>query len=93
MYSGAMGVAQVAADYASGPNVLPVPKMTVATVGQNLMLTWPDYITGYSLQTSAQLGAGASWAPVTAASLILTNGTFLIELPTTNRQAFFRIVK
>jgi hypothetical protein len=93
MYSGAMGKAQIAADYASGPNALPAPQMTAAITGQNLVLTWPDYITGWSLQTSTNLGAGASWVPATAASFILTNGTFLIELPMTNQQAFYRLVK
>ena len=93
MYSGAMGTAQIAADYASGPNVLPVPQITAATAGRNLVFTWPDYITGYSLQTSSELGAGAFWVPATASSFILTNGTFLIELPMTNPQAFYRLVK
>jgi hypothetical protein len=90
---GAMGMAQIAADYASGPNALPVPNMTVATAERNLLITWPDYIPGCSLQTSAQLGPGASWAPVTASSLILTNGTFLMELPMTDRPAFCRLVQ
>jgi hypothetical protein len=93
MYSGAMEAAQIADDYASGPNSLPVPKLSIATAGQNLVFTWPDYITGYSLQTSAKLGASASWAPAAMSSYILTNGTFLIKVPMTNQQAFYRIVK
>jgi hypothetical protein len=93
MYSGAMATAQITADYASGPNSLPVPKLSIATAGQNLLFTWPDYITGYSLQTSAKLGAGASWAPAAVSSYVLTNGTFLIRSPTISQQAYFRIVK
>jgi hypothetical protein len=93
MYSGAMGTAQIADDYASGPNSLPVPKLSIATAGQNLAFTWPDYITGYSLQTSAKLEAGASWAPAAVSSYILTNGAFLIKVPMTSQQAFYRIVK
>jgi len=67
--------------------------MTAAVSGQNLAFTWPDYITGYSLQTSAKLGTGATWVPATGSSFILTNGTFLIQLPMTNQQAFYRLVK
>ena len=93
MYNGAMGTAQIAADDALGPYLLPVPKVTVATAGPNLVFTWPDYISGYSLQTSSQLGARASWAPATVSSFILTNGTFLMALPMTNQQAFYRLVK
>jgi hypothetical protein len=93
MYSGAMEAAQIADDYASGPNSLPVPKLSIATAGQNLLFTWPDYITGYSFQTSAELGAGASWVPATVPAPILTNGTFLIKLPMTDQQAFYRLVK
>jgi hypothetical protein len=93
MYRGAMGVAQIAADYASGSNALPAPRLVVASAGQNLVFTWPDYITGYSLQTSTNLGAGAAWVPVAVPSPILTNGTFLITVPMTGYQAFYRIVK
>ncbi|MDR3459712.1 MAG: DUF1080 domain-containing protein [Verrucomicrobiae bacterium] len=93
MYSGAMKKAQIADDYASGPNSLPMPKLSIATAGQTLAFTWPDYIAGYSLQTSAQLGAGASWTPAAVSSYVLTNGTFLITVPMTSRQAFYRIVK
>jgi hypothetical protein len=93
MYSGAMETAQIAHDYASGPNSLPVPKLSIAAVGLNLVFTWPDYIAGYSLQTSSNLGAGASWMPVTDSSIILTNGTYLITVPMTSQQAFYRIVK
>ena len=93
MYSGAMGTAQIAADYAFGPNALPVPKLSIANDGQNLAFTWPDYITGYSLQTSDKLGAGASWAPAARLSCILTNRTFSIKVPMTSQQAFYRIVK
>ncbi len=93
MYSGAMETAQIADDYASGPNSLPVPKLSIATAGQNLAFTWPDYITGYSLQATTNLGAGASWVPVTGSSTILTNGTFLTKVPVTSQRAFYRIVK
>jgi hypothetical protein len=93
MYSGAMQKLQIADDYASGPNFLPVPKLSITRTGQNLVFTWPDYISGYSLQTSAQLGADAAWTSAAVSSYILTNGAFLITVPMTNQQAFYRIVK
>ena len=93
MHSSAMGAAQIADDYASGPNTLPVPQLSVATAGPNLVFTWPDYIAGYSLQTSAKLGAGAFGAPAAVSAFVLTNGAFLIKVPKTSQQAFYRIVK
>jgi hypothetical protein len=93
MYSGAMGMPQLAADYAAGPNSLPVPKLAAASAGQNLVFTWPDYIAGFSLQTSTNLAAGGAWLPVVVPSPILTNGTFSITVPMTSQQAFYRIVK
>jgi hypothetical protein len=93
MYSGAMATAQIADDYASGPNALPVPKLSVATAGPNLVFTWPDYITGYSLQTSAKLGAEAFWEPAAVSSFIPTNGTFMINVPMTSQQAFYHVIK
>ena len=93
MYSGAMTAAQIADDYVSGPNSLPVPKLSIASDGQNLAFAWPDYMPGYSLQTSPELGAGADWVPATISSYVLTNGTFLIKAPMARQQAFYRIVK
>jgi hypothetical protein len=93
MYSGAMGTAQIAAGYASGPNALPAPKISATIEDQILVCIWPHNIAGYSLQTSTKLGAGASWVPATVSSFILTNGTFMIELPMTNQQAFYCFVK
>ena len=87
------GAAQIADDYASGPNTLPVPQLSVATAGPKLVFTWPDYIAGYSLQTSAKLGAGAFWAPAAVSAFVLTNGAFLIKVSKTSQQAFYRIVK
>jgi hypothetical protein len=93
MYSGAMGLAHMAADFASGANALPTPKLTIALMGQDMVFTWPDFITGYYLQTSAELGAGAAWVPVAAAATILTNGTFLIKVPMTGQRGFYRVAK
>lgn len=93
MYSGAMDTPQITADDAAGPDSLPLPKLSITTAGQNLVFTWPDYITGYLLQTSSKLGADASWAPAAVSSYVLTNGTFLIKVPITGQAAFYRIVK
>jgi hypothetical protein len=93
MYSGAMGSAQMAADYVSGPDALPVPRMSATIAGGNLVLTWPDYMTGYTVQTSTNLGAGASWRPAAVSFFNLTNGTFFVGLPQAGQQSFYRLSK
>jgi hypothetical protein len=93
MYSGAMSTAQITADDASGPNVLPSPQMNAVAAGPAIVFTWPDYFAGYTLQTSPELGPSASWTPVTMSTPVLTNGMFLTTLEWNHQQAFYRLVK
>jgi hypothetical protein len=92
MYNGAMGPAQLAADFAAGPEALPQPGLAVAAAGSNLVFNWPGYTSGYTLQTTPQLGAGASWVTIPGAPApLLTNGTYSVLLPMSGQQAFYRL--
>jgi len=63
------------------------PRLTIQpqTQGQNVVLTWPETVQGYTLQTSSTL-APNSWANVTA-----DENTYVAPSGTT--QAFFRLVR
>jgi len=94
IYNGAMGPSQVSADYADGPDTLPGNPLalSIAQVGNAIVLNWPASTTGYSVQTSASLGTGATWGVLPGTPTpILTNGTYQISLPVTNRAAFYRL--
>jgi hypothetical protein len=66
------------------------PSLVAALVGSNLQLKWPEFPTGYVLQTEATLSAGPGWGPV-AQPQVLANGWYTVTLPATNRAAFFRL--
>jgi hypothetical protein len=93
MYSGAMSLAQIAADIGAGPNSLPQPSLQVATSGQNLLFSWPGYISGYSVETTAELGTNALWTPVSNAQIVFSNGVYSVCAPVNNQKAFYRLVK
>src|ERR1700744_130551 len=62
----AMNAAQVAADYAVGPEVVPDNSLMLSLVqtGNDIVLEWPLAATGYTVQTSGTLGPDAIWKPL-----------------------------
>jgi uncharacterized repeat protein (TIGR03803 family) len=71
------------------------PQLTILPSETNLILTWPtnyagfDY-TGYSLQSTANLGPSAVWA-TNAPAPIVVNGQNIVTNPITGTQQFFRL--
>jgi hypothetical protein len=101
IYAGAMSAAQIAADFAAGPDkvVLPPPvntgsrpTLTATRSGTNLVLTWPLSATGFSLQSTVSLGSGASWGPA-GTTPVQTNGVNEVTTPITGQTAFFRLTQ
>jgi hypothetical protein len=94
IYDGALGIRQIAANYAAGADALPRPQVSITKSGANVVLAWPDYISGYVVQTAATLDAGASWGPpVGTPAPVVTNGTYQVTLPISTQPAFYRLVK
>jgi hypothetical protein len=98
LYNGAMGLSQIAADYAAGPNTVTVPtsspSLSIVKSDGNIVLAWPESASGYSVQTTSKLGAGASWGPPAGnPSPVATNGTYQVTLPIGAQAAFYRLVK
>jgi hypothetical protein len=61
------------------------PQLGIQTQGQNFVLTWPETVQGYALQTSSTL-APNSWTNVTA-----VENTYVA--PSGTSQAFFRLIR
>jgi hypothetical protein len=72
IYRGTFLDADVAADYEAGPDALSGEtasrRIAVSFSAGKLDISWPATTTGFTLETSATLGAGANWAPVTVDS-------------------------
>ena len=89
-----MNPAQVLADYAAGPATVPVIPVTlaIAQVGNAIVLSWPATAAGYTVQTSATLGAGTAWGALPGAPApVLSNDAYQLTLPVTNQAAFYRL--
>jgi len=71
------------------------PQLGAATSGSNLHLTWPtnvagfDY-TGYTLQSTTNLGAITGWSVVPGAPVVI-NGLKTVTTPLSGSQSFYRL--
>lgn len=93
IYRGLLSDADIAADYAAGPDAVGSDFVLhgYESGTSNLMvITWGPTATNMELQTSSTLGPGANWVPVSDPA-VFTNGRFTAELPVTNSEAFYRL--
>jgi len=94
IYNGAMQPADVAAAQVVGPDVLLTTNVSLSTIitSGNLTMSWPVAGSGFTLESSPTLGAGAIWTPVTVTpAIIATNNQ--ITLTPTNSSLFFRLLR
>ena len=91
IYSGLLSDADVAADYAAGPDAVGVDYVLHNYSSSNaLTLTWGTSVTNLVLQSSPALGDAANWNPVPATP-VLQNGRYGVTVPLTDAAAFFRL--
>lgn len=93
IYRGLLSDADIAADYAAGPDAVGsdfVLHGFDAGSSNAMVLTWGLTATNLELQTSSTLGKGANWIPVSDPA-VLTNGRYTVRLPATNPEAFYRL--
>jgi hypothetical protein len=96
IWNGAMGPSQVLADYSAGPDTLPAipPGLSIAQVGNDIILSWPADAVGYSIQTTTTLGTGGSWkSPSGVPAPVVTNGIYQVTLPQSSQMAFYRLAE
>lgn len=95
IYNTPLTAAQVAADYALGPNQVIGSNTNVtlsaSLTGGELTLAWPTSSALVNLQSSPVLGPGAVWTPVTG-TLTVAGGNYVMTLPATAATAqYFRL--
>ena len=66
------------------------PTLNIATDGTNVSVTWPVYPAGFTVETTADLGAPA-WAATTLSSPVITNSLNRLVFTVTNARQFFRL--
>jgi hypothetical protein len=97
IYKGPLTPAQIAADYALGPNQLlgtsTSVSLSASMSGGNIVLKWPTTSALVTLLSSPSLGTGAIWTPVNTANGALTvvSGNYQVTVSGTGTAQFFRL--
>jgi uncharacterized repeat protein (TIGR03803 family) len=68
-----------------------VPTLGIATVGSQVVLSWPAWSPNFSLQTTTNL-ASPAWAPVFLPQ-VLVNGQNMVTNPISGNQQFYRLIQ
>jgi hypothetical protein len=90
IYNGALEPDDGALTQALGPNVLPGPKLSAASSGHNVVLSWPTNAAGYSLKSRATVSGTGVWSPVTTTPVV-SGANFQVTQPATNTVLFFKL--
>jgi hypothetical protein len=94
IYEGPLSASDVAADFAAGPNALPVsaPRMSVSKSGSTLTISWPDNGTAFTLQSSSSVTGPWNSAGL---SVSTQNGqkTATDTIPPTGGAKFYRLIQ
>ena len=67
-----------------------LPQLTLILSGPNLVLTWPTNYSGFTLQSTTNLGSSAAWS-TNLPSPVIINGQNVVTNPISGRQQFFRL--
>ena len=94
VYSGPLSAAQIAADYALGPNQL-IRTATSVTLSASaspggVVIRWPTTSALVGLMCSPSLEAGASWVPASG-TLTAAGGNYQMVVPVSGAAQFFRL--
>jgi len=68
------------------------PSLTITPSGSNVILTWPTNATGFTLQSTLNLGAAAVWNPILPAPDIV-NGQYTVTNRISRPQQFYQLVQ
>jgi uncharacterized repeat protein (TIGR03803 family) len=69
---------------------LPPPQLTIFPSGANVILTWPTYAPGVTLQSTTNLVSPAVWNTVSPAPVVV-NGQNTVTNPISGAQQFYRL--
>jgi hypothetical protein len=68
------------------------PQLTFTPSATNLILTWPANFSGFTLQSSTNLGSSTEWT-TNSLSPVIVNGQNTVTNPISSTQQFFRLVQ
>jgi hypothetical protein len=68
----------------------PTPQLTITPAGANVVLTWPTNATGFTLESTANLGSLAVWSTNSPAPVVVS-GQNTVTNPISGSQMFFRL--
>jgi uncharacterized repeat protein (TIGR03803 family) len=71
-------------------SVFILPRLAIAPVGANVILTWPTNATGFALQSATNLVSPVVWTTVSPGPVIV-NGQNTVTNPMSVRQQFYRL--
>ncbi len=97
IYSSPLTAAQIAADYALGPNQMigtsTNVSLSVSMSGGNVVIKWPTTSALVTVLSSPTLGNGAVWTPVSTANgaLAAVGGNYQLTVPATGGTQYFRL--
>ncbi len=66
------------------------PSLSVARVGGNLVISWPDSFGGFTLESTASLTAPVTWTPVGIAA-VQGGGRYTVTVPIAGGNAYIRL--
>jgi hypothetical protein len=66
------------------------PRLSIASAGSNVKLSWPSSATGFALQNATNLPAGTNWSAVVA-TLVTNGGTISATVPIPGNRNFYRL--
>jgi uncharacterized repeat protein (TIGR03803 family) len=66
------------------------PQLGIAAAGEDVVLSWPATFTGFTLQSTTNLGSTAVWTAVSPAQVIV-NGQNTVTNPISGTQQFYRL--
>jgi len=68
----------------------PSPSLTITHAGPNVILSWQTNFTGFTLQSTTNLGSSATWTTNLLAPLVI-NGQYTVSNPISGAQQFYRL--
>ncbi len=97
IYNGAMTDADVAADYAAGPDLLPSqvvkpPILSASRSGNTLAISWPVGTATFILESTPTLGPGTTWTPV-GGTPVSSGGQNTVTVNTSGTTTYYRLRK
>ena len=74
----------------TGSATTPAPQLVATAAGANLILSWPQWGGGFTLQTANRITAPPGWANVQT-TLLTNNGVITASVPLSGPPKFYRL--